>query len=120
MERITSQKKIITDYLKSVKTHPTAKEVYSAVKKKLPRISLGTVYRILQNLKEKGEIQEVSCDVSHFDGDTSFHSHFICQKCGKIFDVYNKENIFSNKKLKVGKVNNYQVYFYGICRKCQK
>ena len=46
-ERITKQREVIEAYLKSVTTHPSAEEVYSAVKKKLPSISLGTVYRNL-------------------------------------------------------------------------
>jgi Fe2+ or Zn2+ uptake regulation protein len=117
-ERITSQRKIILDYLKSVKTHPSTEEVYSAVKKKLPRISLGTVYRNLKNLKEKGEIQEVFNEVGHYDGDISPHAHFVCEKCRKIFDIFNKINI--PKNIKVGKIKNYQVYYYGFCKKCQK
>ena len=56
MEKITSQKQVIIDYLKSTTSHPTTKEVYSGVRKKLPRISKGTVYRILTSLKEKGEV----------------------------------------------------------------
>lgn len=123
MERITCQKKAILDYLKSVKTHPSAEEIFQEVRKKLPRISLGTVYRILKNLKEKGEILEIPTEVSRFDGDTSPHAHFICQKCKKIFDVSDECQeckIIKSKKLKVGKFKNYQVYFYGICRECQK
>ena len=117
-ERLTSQKKIILDYLKSVKTHPSAEEVYRKVKKRLPQISLGTVYRILGNAKEKGEVIEVSCKVSHFDGDTSQHIHFICEKCGKIFDIFEEIRLPSQKKVKVGKIKNYQVCFYGTCKKC--
>lgn len=118
MERTTSQKKIILDYLMSVKTHPSVEDVYLAVRKKLPRISLGTVYRNLRSLKEKGQIQEISSEVSHYDGDISPHSHFVCEKCRKIFDVFDKVDL--SKKTKVGKIKNYQVYYYGICKKCQK
>jgi len=119
-ERLTNQKRAILEYLKSVKTHPSAKEVYFEVKKKLPQISLGTVYRILNQLKEKGEIKEILTEVSHFDRDTSFHSHFICEKCKKIFDVFEEIPELKNKKLKVGKIKDYQIIFYGICKKCKK
>lgn len=122
-ERITSQKKIILDYLKSVKTHPSGESVYLAVRKKLPRISRGTVYRILKNLKEKREIQEIPViGITHFDGDISSHAHFICQKCHKIFDIFGvcKEcNILKRKKTKVGRIKTYQIYFYGRCKNCQ-
>jgi Fe2+ or Zn2+ uptake regulation protein len=121
-ERITSQKKIILDYLSSVTTHPSAEKVYLAVKKKLSRVSLGTVYRILKNLKEKGVILEIPAGVSHYDADISQSVHFICQKCRKIFDVFEKVSIPRLKKteIKAGKIKSYQIYFYGLCKKCQK
>jgi Fe2+ or Zn2+ uptake regulation protein len=133
MERTTSQKEIILEHLKSVETHPSAETVYLSVKKKLPRISKGTVYRILKGLKEKGEIQEIPGEISRYDGKTSSHAHFFCEKCQKIFDVFEKYIILKDKKLnpirfalqlsngvKVGKIKNYQIYFYGCCKNCQK
>ena len=119
-ERITSQKKIILDYLKKTTTHPSAEEIYLAVRKKLPRISLGTAYRVLKNLKEKGEIREIPHDVSRYDGNISPHSHFICEKCQNIFDIFEEYNILKHKRIKVGKIKNYQVFFYGTCKKCRK
>jgi Fe2+ or Zn2+ uptake regulation protein len=122
-ERITNQKKVILDYLKSVKIHPDAEKVYFEVKKKLPRISLGTVYRILNNLSEKKEIRKIPAEISRFDGDISSHAHYICEKCHAVFDIFNicKDcRILKNKKTKVGKIENYQIYFYGICKKCSK
>ena len=123
-ERITSQKKVILDYLQGVTTHPTAEEIYNKVREKLPRISRGTVYRILNNLKKNGDVQEISTkDVTFFDGDTSDHSHFICQGCGAVFDIFDecsKCEIIKKKKTKVGKINNYRIYFYGICKNCKR
>ncbi|KKS91656.1 MAG: Ferric uptake regulator, Fur family [Parcubacteria group bacterium GW2011_GWF2_43_11] len=121
MERITSQRETILDYLKGVDNHPSAETIYDEVRKKLPRISRGTVYRNLKNLKRKGEIQEISAGIAYFDGDISSHAHFICQKCNKIFDIFDicKEcGVLKRKKTKVGKINNYQISFYGYCQKC--
>jgi len=122
-ERLTSQKQIILDYLRSVKTHPTAENVYCAVKKKLPRISQGTVYRVLNGLKDKDGAQVIPVNgVAHFDGDISPHAHFICECCDKVYDVFSVCagcDILNKKRLKVGKINRYKVYFYGICNKCQ-
>lgn len=121
MERLTSQKKIIFDYLKNVKTHPSAEKIYLEAKKKLPQISKGTVYRILKQAAKKGKIQELSCKgQSQFDGDISPHIHFICEKCGSVYDIFEKVKIPSKKVASFGKINNYQIYFYGICKKCQK
>ena len=123
MERSTIQKSFILDYLKSVKTHPTAETIYEQVRKKLPNISQGTVYRVLNNFKAKGAI--ISIDTKgtvHFDADISDHAHFICEKCGNVYDVVeecSKCGILKNKKTKVGKINKYQINFYGICKQCK-
>ena len=89
IERITNQKKIILDYLKSVTYHPSAETIYLAVKKKIPKISRGTIYRNLKKFKDNKEIQEIPIEVSHYDGNVSPHAHFICEKCSKIFDLFN-------------------------------
>ncbi len=125
IERATSQKKVIIGYLRSVCSHPSAEEVYLYVKQKLPQISKGTVYRILNNLGKKGEIQSIKEDVAHFDGDISSHAHFICKICGNIYDVFDVcheckvlRRKLKRKKGKVGEIINYQMTFYGICKKC--
>jgi len=122
IEKITCQKRAILEFLKSVKTHPTAEEVYQAVKAKLPQISKGTVYRNLKFLAKKGEILEIFSKISHYDGDISPHAHFICQRCNKIFDINNvcKEcKILKIKKIKFGKIQDYNLNFYGLCQKCK-
>ncbi len=123
MERLTNQKKITLDYLHSVKTHPSAEKVFQEVRKKLPQISQATVYRILNNLKDKKEVQVIPAKgISRFDGDTSSHAHFICQKCDKVYDIFdicNECNILNKKKTKVGRINNFKVYFHGICKCCK-
>ncbi len=122
--RLTSQKKIILDYLMSVKTHPTAEDVYVEVKRKLPQISIGTVYRVLKNLDEKNNAQIIlSKKAAHFDADTNPHTHFVCQECDKVFDIFDqcyKCGILEKKRTKVGKIKNYKIIFYGICKKCEQ
>lgn len=120
-ERLTSQKKIILEYIKNTKSHPSADVVYKEVRKKLPRISKATVYRILKNLKKKGEVIEIpSKPCARYDGNTSFHAHFFCEKCGRLFDIEDSFlRVSEIKKLKVGKVNKCLISFYGICKECQ-
>lgn len=121
-ERLTIQKKAILDYLKKTKSHPDGDKVYKEVKKKIPTISKGTVYRVLKQLKDKEKIQEISLEKSHFDGDVSFHYHFICENCKKIFDIFGKEEEFKKikQKIKVGKIKNIQILIYGKCKNCSK
>lgn len=121
-ERNTAQKSFILGYLKSVKCHPTAETVYKEVKKQLPNISQGTVYRVLGNFKQKGDLQTIETkDNIHFDGDISDHAHFICEDCGNVYDVIDECStcgILKNKKTKVGKILKYKINFYGKCTKC--
>ncbi|MCX6720475.1 MAG: transcriptional repressor [Candidatus Staskawiczbacteria bacterium] len=121
-ERATAQKSFIFDYLRSVKCHPTAEKVYEEVRKKLPTISQGTVYRVLNNFKDKGQVLAIDTKENvHFDADISDHAHFICEECGNVYDVYDecsKCGILKNRKTKVGKINKYQIKFYGTCTKC--
>lgn len=121
-ERMTAQKSFIFGYLKSVKTHPSAEAVYKEVKKKIPNISQGTVYRVLNNFKEKGQIQAIETkDNARFDADISDHAHFICEECGSVYDVADecsKCGILKNKKVKVGKIKHFKINFYGKCKNC--
>jgi Fe2+ or Zn2+ uptake regulation protein len=120
---MTNQRRKILDYLRSVKTHPTAEMVYKDLKKELPSMTLATVYRNLNHLAEQGEILkfEVNC-VSHFDGDLSFHQHCICCKCGKVKDLFEKK--ITNNTLKSLRITDFEpkslnIIIYGTCKKCK-
>ena len=117
-ERLTNQRKIILDYLRSVRSHPTAEEVWQAVREKLPQISLATVYRSLEWLKEKGQVRELEGRVARYDADLSSHLHFVCRQCGRVFDVWRRPAVIKRRRLKVGWVEEQRVYLYGICSRC--
>jgi Fe2+ or Zn2+ uptake regulation protein len=122
-ERLTNQKYIILDFLKNTKSHPSAEEVFWAVRKKLPQISLGTVYRNLEIFVQKNIVREISTTIKRFDADLNIHHHFICSHCNKIFDLeeikIDKKNIIT-KTSSIGTINNYNFFVYGICKKCKK
>ena len=87
--RMTNQRRVILQELRNVHSHPTADDIYIMVRKTLPRISLGTVYRNLEILSEMGLIKKlVGCGRQRrFDGDIENHYHIRCVKCGKIDDL---------------------------------
>ena len=116
--RLAKQKSAILEYLKSTKTHPDAEAVYEALRKKMPNISLSTVYRNLSLMSEEGLILKLTPGGAsdHFDGDTSPHQHFMCNECGKIIDVDCKIDL---KDKDIGEISSYLVYFYGICKECK-
>jgi len=121
--RLTSQRQVILEELKKVKSHPTANEVFDMVRKRLPRIGLGTVYRNLDLLAEKGIIKklEVGGEQKRFDGDTSQHYHIRCVKCSRVEDIFiaRAEELEKNAASYCNyKILDHHVQFSGICRKC--
>lgn len=87
--RLTRQRAFILEELCKVKTHPTAEELYEMVRKRLPNISLGTIYRNLDFLASVGQVQkmELAGSIRRFDGNTSPHGHVKCTVCGQVADV---------------------------------
>jgi len=88
-ERMTRQKAAILAAVMSTRTHPTADEVYELVQRRLPRVSLATVYRNLEQMAEAGEIRRLGPVSSQrrFDGDTEPHYHVRCVHCGAAEDL---------------------------------
>jgi len=122
--RMTRQRKVILDTLKRLKTHPTADELFGLVRKKLPKISLGTVYRNLELLTEQGVIRklETAGAQKRFDGDVSPHYHIKCVRCGKIDDLMVQlpeidPALAEDTRYEVLDVN---LEFLGVCPKCQQ
>lgn len=121
--RHSRQRELIKAFLKTRKDHPTADTVYKNVRSQNPRISLGTVYRNLTLLAEDGEISRLSIGggVDRFDGDTSPHYHFVCQKCGQVQDLQmdSIEGItdIASKNFH-GHIAGHVTYFYGVCGGC--
>lgn len=124
MTRKSKQKETILRIMKNTNSHPTADWVYERVKKVIPNISLGTVYRDLKLLKQEGEIAEVGLGdtLSRFDGNTQNHYHFRCQQCSCIFNVDEpvNEEIDNRVAQKMGfKISHHKLGFYGLCPECQ-
>ena len=121
-QRMTSQRIKILEYLRSVKTHPTAEMVYEGVKKDLPAISLATVYRNLNLLAEQGEILKLELNGEfRFDGDMCGHVHAVCTKCGKLYDLMDDKigkYAMKNFKLKGFTPSCVHIIFKGNCNKC--
>jgi Fur family ferric uptake transcriptional regulator len=121
--RLTSQRQVIFEELIKVKSHPTANEVYDMVRKRLPRIGLGTVYRNLNLLAELGIIRrlEVGGEQKLFDGDISPHYHIRCIKCNRVDDIFIKMDRGLEKSAASCcdyKILDHHVQFSGICSKC--
>ena len=89
-KRATRQLEHVFKALQRDPTHPDADEIHRRVRKKLPRIGLATVYRNLHRLVEDGKIRTVLLGkrVVRYDPETSDHDHFICDRCGRVIDLF--------------------------------
>lgn len=124
-QRYSKQREVILEVLKGTTSHPTAEGVYEEAKKRLPRLSLGTVYRNLKFLAERGNIQELGMDAgySRYDANIQDHSHFLCQSCGRVLDVDcpTLDEVNQQVAHSTGlKVLSHKLAFYGLCLDCQK
>lgn len=119
-ERQTKQKKIVEEYLASTYSHPSAEKIYKKAKKKLPRISKATVYRILRNFRSKGKIQEIPTDISRWDYNEDPHPHFLCKECGNLYDIEEDIDLPQKKSFEVGEAKNFKIIFSGICKNCKQ
>ena len=121
--RMTHQRKVILEELRKVVTHPSAYEVYEMVRKRLPRISLGTIYRNLEILSENGEIQklELGCTLKRFDGIAENHYHIRCIHCDRVVDAPADFDVAVNHELKNAidfKIIGHKLELIGICSDC--
>ncbi len=87
-QRNTRQRKMVLDAVRSRYDHPTAEELYNAVRMQDPKISRGTLYRNLGQLVQNGDIAQIRIpEASHFDLRTDAHYHMVCTVCGRVSDV---------------------------------
>ncbi len=121
--RMTPQRRVILEELRKLEFHPSAEEVYEVVRKRLPRISLGTVYRNLEILSDLGAIQklEFGGTTKRFDGDPEPHYHIRCNLCDRIDDA--PMPLLKDIELRVGSETDYRVIghrleFFGLCPEC--
>jgi Fe2+ or Zn2+ uptake regulation protein len=124
MNRRSKQREAIVRVLNGSKSHPTADWVYEQVRKEIPSISLGTVYRNLKMMKEQGEILELGTagGLGRFDGNSQNHYHFRCDRCGRVYDI--DEPIDRTIDQRVAettgfKISHHRLEFRGLCNDCR-
>ncbi len=121
-QRMTRQRQVILEELRKVNTHPSADEVYEMVRKRLPRISLGTVYRNLEVLSESGEIRKLEPGLlKRFDGNPSEHFHIRCIRCDRIADVPMPQDFdidLADMTPTEYEILGHRLEFFGLCPYC--
>ena len=119
--RNTKQKQLILQIINNSINHLNAFEVYEEARKSMPNISLGTVYRNLNMLVEEKNARRLKATnrIDRFDNTKTQHHHFVCVKCGKYYDVFDKIEL-KNLKENFGIIENYEIQINGICNDCLK
>lgn len=122
--RSTKQRQVILEETRRTFSHPTADEVYKMVRSRLPRISLGTVYRNLEGLAAQGLIQKVEGGGTQrrFDGNPVPHYHIRCMGCGKVEDIPGETDPKLDNMVKT--LSDYEIWghrleFIGMCPQCR-
>ncbi|MGB5686457.1 MAG: transcriptional repressor [Candidatus Electrothrix sp.] len=125
MVRLTTQRQILLEELSKVNSHPTACELYEIIRKRLPRIGLGTVYRNLELMADSGMILklELGGAQKRFDATTDPHYHIRCSACGKLEDITVdvQKKIMEDAAEKTSyTILGHNVEFTGKCPACQE
>ena len=122
---VTHQRQVLYEVMKSMHGHPSPEEVYAKVRKKVPAISLATVYKNIHLFVENGVFGEVSMHHGsvRVEMNGEEHHHMVCSKCKAITDIGEDELglVAKRNKLPGGfLVERYSVDVIGVCAKCQK
>ena len=116
------QRIAIMQYLMEYPVHPSADDIYTALSPSMPTLSKTTVYNTLKLFVEHGAALMLTIDEKNacFDSETSLHAHFLCKKCGKIYDLP-----FSGETKQVERIdmNGFFIeeihqYYKGVCPAC--
>ncbi len=118
--RPSHQRLKILEYFHIYKNHPTAEEIFDALRKKMPTLSKATVYNTLKAFVEETILEEILIDENEvrYDLCSKKHGHFKCRKCGAIYDFDVSIDDMPTGGLHEFKIENKSIYFKGVCPKC--
>jgi len=121
--RNSKQREKIYETIRSHNAHPTALEVYARLKKEMPSLSLGNVYRNIAILLEEGRIQggEFGSGTVRYDAVTGSHYHFVCERCGTVSDFAmpaQNHITAAARSYSPHRIAGHTIRFYGVCAAC--
>jgi Fur family ferric uptake transcriptional regulator len=124
-QRNTRQRQVILEELQKLTSHPTAVGLYEVVRQRLPKISLGTVYRNLERLAETGQIVKLQFGggQARFDGELAHHDHVRCVRCGRVDDVYCAPLALppaQGEDFGGYQIIGHRLEFFGVCPQCRQ
>lgn len=119
-QRFSQQRERIYEAVCASKEHPTAQMIYDTLRSELPRLSLGTVYRNLQQMVREGRLRELDGTVARFDAVLEPHTHVRCTCCGRVEDLsIPYDAALDRAAAGVGwRIVDHSLIFTGICPAC--
>ncbi len=122
--RNTPQREVVLEELRKLTSHPTASQMHEIARQRLPKISLGTVYRNLEILTRLGLIRRLDSGgaEARFDADVTDHHHVRCVRCGAVGDLHGLTHDLAPDDIgHLGgyKILGYRLQFEGICPQCR-
>lgn len=123
-QRFTEQRAAVYRHLLATESHPTADEVFTAVRAEIPDISLATVYKALETLVGCGLAAKLTYGdgSARYDGRTDPHPHARCLSCGTVMDVPGKlagEALAGLGPVEGFEVEGYRLELVGHCNCCR-
>ena len=120
IQRYSRERERIYQVLQEGRCHPTAEMIYDKLKPSMPRLSLGTVYRNLQQMADEGYIRRLEGPSARFDAEVRPHSHLYCRRCGRMLDlpVPYDEALDRAAEESGCQVERHELVFEGICSAC--
>jgi len=121
--RYSPQRESILNIVRGTNTHPAAEWIFAQVQREISNVSLGTVYRNLNQLADHGLIKRIF-DNGHvrYDGTIARHDHFRCEICGRIYDLnIPLEGVLDQLTPESGfQATDYSLEITGICSNCSQ
>jgi Fur family transcriptional regulator, peroxide stress response regulator len=123
VRRKSKQREQIYEFIRASDSHPTALEVYTALRKEMPALSMGNLYRNIGILVEEGRVRRriFRDGVEHYDAIVVPHYHFICERCGRVadFEMPPQESMVKKARaMSKHTITDHTINFYGTCEKC--
>ena len=121
IKRWTVQLKAITEIIYSSDVHLTASEIYEAARKRIPSISLGTIYRDIRKLKSQGMICEVKKgDFSTYSKHPDTNAHFECEVCHRLYCIPVDLSTLDLSRMNGFQVDKCAIAMSGVCKECDE
>jgi len=122
---MTHQRQVLYEVMQGMEGHPSPEEVYARVKRKVPAISLATVYKNIHLFVESGIFRKMSMHHGsvRVEMNEADHHHIVCSKCKAITDIEEKELGLTPARRRLADgflVERYSVDVIGLCTKCQQ